>query len=224
MTWEPGECAVVMPAHIIVGGETMLPRSMYGVLHGDDPDCLRGLRCHISGAANIEVESCRETVARGESKTARVFPATWALDPGAGTPLEALQAAGEAPSNWMPHCIGGSPIAGSPPPSTWVEAVPWHHRKQQVSLSALSRPPCRFQRAIRGLGSWGFAAGGFGCTTHFPCGPAENMHPLLDNSTPSATERRAPPVVRHGRHVMQHSGQWKRHSVKILTPLAKPLP
>ncbi len=83
MTWEPGECAVVMPAHIIVGGETMLPRSMYGVLHGDDPDCLRGLRCHISGPQTLKLKAAVKQWLEGKAKPPEspLRPGPWTLGP-----------------------------------------------------------------------------------------------------------------------------------------------
>ena len=154
-------------------------------------------------AANIEVESCRETVARGESKTARVSAAPRALDPGTGTHWKHCRQQ-ERPRAIvpMPHCIGGSPIAGSPPPSAWVEAVPWHHRKQEASLSALSRPPCRFQTRHSRFGVMGFAAARWLRLHHSSPLQRGGKHASTDHCATTARRRRwndAPPVVRHHR-------------------------
>ncbi len=132
-----------------------------------------------------EVGRCRETVAGGESKAARVSPGPRTLDPGpgTGTPSTAdCSPRGPTPRLCAPlhRWETASPIAGNPPTFNLdgddSPGTPSNGKGQPLRTITTDS---RFQCASRGFGVIGLAAGGF--TTHFPCNPADSMHPRVLN-------------------------------------------
>lgn len=186
---------------IIVGGETLLLCSMHGFLHGDDPACLSRPSLSHFQAANIDVGRCRETVAGGESKATRPS-VPFQVGPGPqtlGPEPKHWAAVPQKPHAWMPHCIGGRHEPNrrkSPHHQPGWRRFPWHHRKEEASLSALSRRTPGSNAPVPILGSLDLQQ--VACPLISPATRRENMHPLLDSSTRSLSDRARTSQHRHG--------------------------